>query len=401
MKAFLAALAAVLLTAVAASAGQRSDAASDPTGLAQQQPAPGWTLTPSFLVSRVSDDNVLMTGPGDPPVRDYINVYNPRGDLTYKGARSQFSARWDGAFLRYQDLATLNSFDQHAGIDATRKLSKRNSFVLNASANTSPTTEFLQLSGVPYVRTGTFTDDIRAGVESIVSNRTTITVGAHFGQARFDASQLYANLLLGGNSIGGGVSVRHRVSPRTILTVDADMQHATIGTVEQVFDIQHAVAGVEHELSEGIHVFASGGLSRLSVTDFGPPRTGPSWKLGYVHRIRETVIDVTFNRSYVPSFGFGGTTQNGDLTAHVHLPITRRIYTQDLISFQQQDPLVIAVPQLQSRWIQAAVGYAARSYIRIEAYFAGTRQTFGDTGARLEHNTFGIQVIATKPVRIR
>lgn len=396
----LLAVAAALLTAAAASAGQRSDAGSDPSGSAQGR-APGWSLTPTFLVSRVYDDNVLMTGPGDPAVRDYINVLNPRGDLTYKSARGLFSARYDGAFLVYRDLTTLNSFDQHAGIDATRKLSKRNSFVLSASANVSPTTEFLQLSGVPYVRTGTFTDDVRAGFESIVSNRTTITVGAHFGQARFNDSQLFANALLGGNSFGGGVSGRHRLSARTVLIVDADVQHAIIGSAEQVFDVQHAVAGVEHQLSEGIKVFASGGISRLGVSEFGPPRTGPSWSLGYKQAIRDTLVDVSFNRSYVPSFGFGGTTQNGDLTARVHLPITRRIYTQGLISFQQQDPLVIAVPQLQSRWFQGAVGYSARSYVRIEAYFASTRQTFGGTEARLEHNQFGVQIIASKPVRIR
>src|SRR5438270_619365 len=86
--------------------------------------------------------------------------------------------------------------------------------VLFAAATT---TELLQFNGVPFVRAGAFTDDVRTGVESIMSKKTTVSVEAHFEQARFDASQTYANLLLGGNSIGGDVTVHHRLSERTSL----------------------------------------------------------------------------------------------------------------------------------------------------------------------------------------
>jgi hypothetical protein len=150
-----------------------------------------------------------------------------------------------------------------------------------------------------------------------------------------------------------------------------------------------------------MRAFASGGMSRLGVTDFGPPRNGPSWKMGLVDHYRSTVIDVSFVRSYVPSFGFGGTMQNQEFTARIRIPLTRRLYTQDLVSWRQEDPIAIAVPQLKSRWLQAALGYAANSWFRIEGYYAGTRQTAGLPDQLLDHNQFGIQVIASKPVRIR
>jgi len=400
MKILLAALVVSLLSSAAA-AGQRADAGpSDLPG--ERGPIAGWSVTPTFLVSRMFDDNVLLHGPGDPQSTDYINVFNPRAEVGYTGRRDQVAMRYEGAFIVYNNLNTLNSYDQHASFSSKHRLSKRNSFFANYSAAASPTTELLQLSGIPYVRAGVFTQSMHAGFESQVSKRLSVTVDGYFDQARFDANEVYANILLGGHGLGAGVSLRHRLNDRTSFTADGNIQHETIGTVGQQFDIQHALGGVERQLTEGIRVFAAGGVSRLSETPFGPARIGPSMNFGLSEHIRSTVIDVSYTRSFVPSFGFGGTTSNGNLTARVRLPITRRIYTQDLVSWQQQDPLVIAVPALRSTWIQAAVGYTTTSWFHIEAYFAGTRQTAGrEDGTLLTHHQIGVQVIASKPMRLR
>jgi len=394
--------AVALLAASTATAGQRSDALGDPATGSSQALTPGWSVTPALLVSRTYDDNVLLSGPGDPVEHDTINVVNPRAEIGYFGRTGQLSIHYDGAFVLYSHLGTLNSYDQHASIIGKRRLSKRNSFFMTLSAAAAPTTEMLQLTGVPYVRAGVFTDTLRAGVESQASKRLTIIVGGYFDQARFEVNEIYANVLLGGYGVGASLGMRERISERTSLTLDADAQHDSIGaTGAEQFNIQHVLGGVERQLTEGMRAFASAGLSRLGETPFGPARTGPSFRLGVSEHYRSTIIDVSYERSFVPSFGFGGTTQNGNLTARVRLPITRRLYTQDLVSWQQQDPLVIAVPQLRSTWLQAAVGYTARPELRIEAYFAGTRQTAGRIdGQLLTHNQFGIQVIASKPVRI-
>ena len=393
----------VSLAAATASAGQQSDAlVADPAAGGQPVLA-GWSLIPAVMVSRTFDDNVLLLGPGDPHERDYINVINPQAAATFHGQRSDVSIRYDGAFVLYSRLDTLNSYEQHATVAAKQKLSKHSFFYLNLSAAAAPTTELLQLTGVPYVRAGVFTDAIGAGVEHELSKRLTISLGGYFDQARFAVNEIYANVLLGGYGVGASFNARERISERMSLTLDADAQHDSIGAndVEQ-FNIQHVLGGIDHRVTENMRAFASVGFSRLGETPFGPARTGPSFRFGLSEHYRSTLIDVSYERSFVPSFGFGGTTQNGNLTARVRLPITRRIYTQDLVSWQQQDPLVIAVPELRSTWVQAAVGYAPRPEFRIEAYFAGTRQTAGRVdGQLLLHNQFGIQVIASKPVRIR
>jgi hypothetical protein len=394
-------LAAAFLAATTAAAGQQATSLVDASGSSSAVAVPGWSVTPGLLVSHTYDDNVLLRGAGDQIESDDINVINPRADVTYNGAHSMFLAKYDGAFFAYSRLTTLNSYNQHGSVNARRQLSKRNTFFLDANATAAPTTEYLQLTGIPYVRTGVFTDLVRAGVENTLTERTSLSVDARFEQARFNETDQFASLLLGGDSIAADVNLRHRVSERTTLTADFDAQHASIGSAQEQFDIQHALGGIERQLSEGMRVFVGAGASRLGASSFGPARTGPSVKVGLIERHRDTLFDLSYNRSFVPSFGFGGTTQGEEVIGHLHLPITRAFYTTDLLSWRRSDPLVIAVPRLQTTWFEVAVGYVARPWIRIEGFFNGTRQTSGTPDSLLTHNQYGIQVITSTPVRIR
>jgi hypothetical protein len=372
---------------------------------AQGAPVAGWSLTPSLLFSRTYDDNVLLRGPADPTVSDAINVINPKAEATYHGPRSEFSARYDGAFLAYQQSTGLNSFDQHAGINTRRRLSKRNTIFASASAQQSPTTELLQFIGLPYIRVGSFSDDMSVGLDTVVNKRLSFVTSGHFQQVHFDQNA-FSTLLFGGYTVGGGVGLRERLTARTSLTVDYDFQHATVGSQEDVFDVQNGTVGIDHQLSEGIHVFAAGGFSRVDVSSFGQtPHVAPSWRLGLSDHYRATVIDVGFSRSYVPSFGYGGTLQNEEATASVKMPITRRVYTQAIASWRREDALVLNAPQLRSFWLQAAVGYSARAWFRVEGYYAATRQTVGGLplaapDALMSHDQMGIQLVASKPMRI-
>ena len=403
MKIRLFALVVSLAAASAAAGQQQADPlVTDPVVGGQRGPSAGWSLTPALVMSRTYDDNVLLRGPGDPHEHDAINVISPRGDATYHGRQTDLSFRYDGSIILYNRLDTLNSYEQHGDLLLKHHMSARSSFFTTFSMTAAPTTEVLQLTGIPYIRAGVFTETVHSGFEHQASKRLTVTASGYFDQARFNATGNYENILLGGYGIGGGVSLKERLSERTSLTGDADVQHETIGSAHQQFDIQHVLGGVEHQLSERMRVFAAGGFSRLSETTFAPARTGPSFRIGLSEHYRSTIIDLSYDRSFVPSFGIGGTTQNGSVTARVQMPITRRLYTQNLVSWQQQDPIAIEVPVLRSTWVQSSVGYTASQWFRIEAYFAGTRQTAGrEDGSLLTHNQFGIQVIASKPVRIR
>src|ERR1051326_9082753 len=86
---------AVVLLAAAPAFGQLT-AFGNPTS---QGPISGWTVTPSVLVSRTYDDNVLLRAPEDPKIEDYITIVNPRGEVALQSPRSEFSMRYNGAFL--------------------------------------------------------------------------------------------------------------------------------------------------------------------------------------------------------------------------------------------------------------------------------------------------------------
>ncbi|HET9830412.1 MAG TPA: hypothetical protein VFP91_01825 [Vicinamibacterales bacterium] len=395
------ALAAVVLTAAPAFAGQLTAFGDN----SSQGPASGWSVTPSMMVSRTYDDNVLLRGPGEQTVEDFITILNPKGELVYHGVHSEFAARYDGAFLMYQRSNGLNSFDQHGGLSLRRQMSKRNTVYASANLQQSPTTELLQFIGVPYIRVGSLATDVAGGLETTVSKRFSVVTRGHYQQVHFDDNNFSA-LLFGGYSVGGGVGLRERISAHTTLTADYDYEHATIGTQEDVFNVQNGNVGIDHQLSEGLHVFAAGGFSRLDVGTLGTPQTAPSWRLGLSDHYRATTIDVSFSRSYVPSFGYGGTMQNQEATASIKMPVTRRIYTQGIASWRKEDALVFAAPELRSIWVQAVVGYTARSWVRIEGYYASTHQTAANTGpnifsgALMSHDQVGIQVVAAKPVRI-
>src|SRR6516162_6088215 len=132
---------------------------------------PGWSLTPSLGASQTYDDNVNLQGTGGTPVSDLISTLNPSGTLTYNGPRAQLNARYDGSFLLYRSSTSLDSYAQNGSLSARRRLSARTSLFVGGSISAAPTTELVQLTAVPYVRTGSRAEDARVGIESAISKR--------------------------------------------------------------------------------------------------------------------------------------------------------------------------------------------------------------------------------------
>jgi hypothetical protein len=364
-------------------------------------PPPGWSLTPAMGISQTWDDNVTLKGPGDNPVSDVINVVNPRAELNFNGPRGQLAARYDGSFLLYRSATTLDSYEQHGSIGARRRLTKNTALFLSGGASVAPTTQLLQLTAVPYVRAGARTEDAKVGVESVFSKRLSIVADVHGQEVRFDDNAPFANLLLGGTSVGAGFGLRDRLTESMTFTADYDGQRADIGERHDIFIIQNATIGVERQLTRTTRIVGGVGVARLDAPSFGFSKTGPSYRFGLSRDLRSSVIEVSVFRSFVPSWSFGGTTQNEEATVRLRVPLSRRLYMQSLVSWRNDDPLIEVAPPLRSIWIQGTVGYAARPWMRIEGYYLGTRQTVVAPDALLAHNQIGFQIIASKPVRLR
>jgi uncharacterized protein (PEP-CTERM system associated) len=347
-----------------------------PTASADLQAPPGWSFTPTLAAGSSWDDNVLVRGNGDNAPGDVVNVLDPRAILDFNGTKGQLSASYDGAFVIYRDLNQLNSFDQHGSLFGRRLLRKHFAVFVRNSAASVPTTELAQLVAVPFVRTGSRLEDFHSGFEASFTKYTSAIVSYNFEWVDFDRSAPGASSLLGGHSHGASMTLRHLLNERLALTADYNMQHATLRDNE-TFDVENASAGVEYRLSEFTRVFAAGGISRLDVTQISTNRTGPAWRIGLAHNLRTTTIDLVYLRSFVPSYSFGGTMQNEELTGGVRVPIGRRFYTTSSVSWRRNDPLVSGDLPLRSYWIE------------------------GSFGGVLDRNRIGFQVITAKPMRIR
>jgi hypothetical protein len=392
----------VLLSALTLPATVRAqDSNFVPVPSADSQAPPGWSFTPTLAVGTGYDDNVLLRGNGDSTPGDVINVVNPRGTLDYNGARGQLSATYDGSMLLYRNFNDLNSLDQHGSFFGRRLISRHVALFVRDSAADVPTTELQEFVGVPFVLTGSKLEDLRGGVEASFTKRTSMVVSYDFQWVDFDRTAPGAGSLFGGHSHGATITLKHLVSERLAVTGDYDVQHAILADINQIFDVQNAWAGFEYRVTDLTRVFAQAGVSHLDVTQFGESRTGPAWHVGVDRTFRKAGLDLTYSRSYVPIYGFGGTMQNEEVTGRLQLPLGRRVYTTSALSFRRDDPLTAGMLPLQSWWVEGTIGYALSPRLRFEVFYAGTRQTVDIPGGLLDRNRAGIQFIAAKPMRIR
>jgi hypothetical protein len=360
----------------------------------------GWSATPSLVYSGSWDDNVLFHGRGDASRSDFLNVLNPRGDLEFNGKRTQFSGTYDGAFLLYRELNTLDSYDQRGSVSVRRLLSRHLTLFAGDGFAIVPTTELAQLVGIPFLRTGSRVSDFRGGIEAALTKRFSITTSYQWEWVRFDELPAFPQLR-GGHSQGGLLGLNYKLSSRTALLADADFEHAIVGIDEQTFDVMNAGVGVEHTLTDTLKVSGEVGVSRLGVTELGPARTGPMVRARLLRQFHTAGLDVGYSRSFVPAYGFGGTTDNKELTIRLRLTLSHRIYSQSSLSWRSNDPLTPGALSLRSWWGQASVGYAVQPWVHLEGFYGGLRQTIDRPGGELERNRFGFQIVTSRPVRIR
>lgn len=397
------ALFAALLTA--AVIGPRAVSAQEsnlvPAATANAQAPAGWSLTPSLTYGSSWDDNVLVRGNGDDKVPDLLNVINPRLAADLNGRRGQLSASYDGAFVLYRDRSALDSYDQHMSFFGRRLLSPHLAVFARNNAAAVPTTELSQFIATPFIRTGSRLDDLRTGIEAAFTKRTSIVASYDFQWVKFDQGAAGSAALLGGHSHGATLSFSHRLTERASATAAAELQHATIGSGGQTFDVQNYRAGGDYKLSAQTHVFAEAGISRLGVTRLSAARTGPAVRVGLARQFRAAGFDLLYSRSFVPSYGFGGTMQNEEASARFRLPLSRRLYSTSALSWRRNDPLTDGELPLRSYWLEGTLGYAMTPWIHLEMFYAGTRQTIDRPGGTLDRNRIGFQLTTVKPVRVQ
>jgi hypothetical protein len=363
--------------------------------------ASGWTFTPGVAVGSTWDNNVLFRGRGDDNPNDLLNLVNGHANLDFTGRLGRLSASYNGAFTAFRQLNELNTYDQRAMVSARRRVTPRVTLSGGASATWVPSTEQLALVGVPFVRVGARIEEARGRVEASLSKYTQVSAAFNLVWVEFDETELFTGALRGGRGQGGMFGLRRQVGGRTAITADYDLQFSKISNDTDTFAVQTAWGGIEYQLSERLRFAAGFGASHLAVSELAPSRTGPALRAGLSHNLRRTGLDIGYSRSFVPSYGFGGTQQNEEVTGRLRVVLWRRASARGSVSWNSNESLDLSDLRLRSTQMDATFSYALHRRLQLETFYTAAHQRIDRPGGQADRHRIGVQVVTGYPLRIR
>jgi hypothetical protein len=354
---------------------------------AQEQSTPaGWVFTPGIAVAETWDNNVLLATEGSESAGDFLTAISPRAALGFRGRHSTFHLDYRGSYQLYQELTELNAFDQRMNADYSHRLTPRLSFVAKNSLSKSPTTDEVDIPGVVFRRQGVLMDDFRAGLEAQMNKRTTLNGAYTFQWLEFDDSNVLSPVVEAG--------------PRVTVGGEYEMRHATVDQVRE-FDVQNAMATVDWRLDERLTLSGGAGYSWLTTNRTDDQQSAPAFRISLSRSGARLAWNVGYRRSFLPSFGFGGTFENQEFEAGVYGPISRRLTWSASAAVREADPLTTSELGLRSVWARSSVSYLATRWLRVEGFYVAVFQDSQRPGGEVNRSRAGIQVVTTTRTRIR
>jgi hypothetical protein len=395
-----------LTLALSAAAGLSAQERVGTSNAPEASAAPGWTFTPSFGYVGTYDDNISLFGvrTAEEQNNDFISIYQPSLELAYAGRHSRFGAEYSGSLLNYQTFTALNRWNQRAKIDVRRQETVRLKWSARASAAAMPSTDLIELGGIPYRHTGARTADGRGGVEFRISARDSVSSSITDQVVDFDRPADARALLRGGHVIESLSVWRHRFGGRLSAGTDYSFRRAAISGDAEQFSIHGVESGIEYELSPAWSFSGGAGVVYLESTPTTESRTGPAWRASLDRHVNSSAFHVGYVRSFIPSFGFGGTIQNQEAGVGYRTALfgSRRWYTDHSAVFRDDRPLTSLVEQLPLRSLRtnSVLGFAPQPWVRLEAFYSRVQQSSLRAGGQLYRNRVGFQIVTSKPVRV-
>jgi hypothetical protein len=381
--------------------------AAAPTVVSAQKPAVqdqrpgGWIFTPSIAFAGSWDDNILLANPNETPQSDYGTPINPGATIDFYSRRTQFLGAYSGSFLRYHTLSALNSSSQDIRAALQRRATPRLTWFADEYFTRAPTTDALKVAGLPFYRVGSQMNAAGGGLDAALARHTSLHAGYTLRSVEFEADPRVPQPLEGGHAHEVRVDLTQNLSPR--LTVGGRYE-GTRGVFAQDLDrfqIHTAGGTAEYEVSPGLVVSGLLGLS-LSSDPTAMERTGLAMRFGIMRRDRHASYQGGYERSFIPSFGFGGTFQNEQVTGSVHVPFgLGRAFVDATVGWSNNQALDATQPDLRTVVLSPRFGYYATRWLRIEGFYDRIRQNTQRAGGDLQRNQVGVRLVAAKPVKLR
>jgi hypothetical protein len=400
MRKFIAFVLALHATTLVSAQGQ---------GRPDQSTPPGWVFTPGIAVSESWDNNVLLATEGSESAGDFLTAISPRAGLDFRGRKTTLQFDYRGSYQLYQELSELNAFDQRANASYRQRLSPGWTAFARNSFTKSPTTDDVDVPGVRFRRQGVLLDDFRAGVEARLNPRTSMTAAYNFQWVDFDDEEALVTvdgLRRGGHAHGGSAQLEHTLGPRLRVGGEYDMRHATVDVIRE-FDVMNALATVDWRLSERLELSAGAGYAWLATSETDQRRSAPAFRVSLSRSGQQLAWNVGYRRSFLPSFGFGGTFQNQEFNAGFLAPLTRRLDLSGSVAVRENDPLgpddlaLTDAIGLRSVWARSSVSWLATRWMRIEGYYTAAFQDSQRPGGEVNRSRAGIQVVTSTRMRVR
>lgn len=380
-----------------------------PAAAQEQQPAefdswrvPGWTFVPGLTVGAIYDSNIGVASPPADTGRtdaDELLLAAPFAQLEYYGRRTEFTSGYRGFVRRYMDVDQLNSFDHRMHLSLRRLATKRVTFYLQNSFADVPSTDEVELNGVPFSRTGARSNSFAGSLEARLTRYTDLSVRYENTWVDFERKE---NFLTGGWVNGARAELSRRLNDRSSVGAEYGIRLADLNEGTREITFHDAGGTFRHAIGPHTSFSAAAGLSRLEDRLTGDTRSGPYIRTGITHRGERSTVGASFERMFLPSFGFGGSNQSQELRGFVQMPITRnRTYIQGSAAWRRSNPFVEGELELDTVWIRTTLGYAIARWFRTEGFYAYTRQDSQVTGGEIDRHRLGIQFVVSQPMRIR
>jgi hypothetical protein len=389
----------VLLAVVAAMAPATADAQR----LTEERQVAGWIFTPAVRFGGAWDNNILLADPDSNPPSDYATPVSPSATLDYRGRRTRLSSGYDGSFLMYQTFGELNSSEHRVRGVLEHRATPRLMVFTEGDWARVPTTDALVLSGIPFFRIGSRMASAGGGFESTLARHLVMRGRYTLRRVDFEEDDEFVNAnLLGGHAHEVGVSLNRAVSARLTVGTEYELRRAIITDLDDRVNSHTASGTVQYALTPATTVSGLLGVSRLDAGLLHEPRTGPAVRAGIIHRARLLVLSASYQRSFIPSFGFGGTFQNEEWQGNVHVPFARnRAYVDGSVARFNNDPLVEnQQPSLRSVWLSGTLGYRFTRWLSMEGFYSQSDQSSQRAGGDLGRRQVGFRMHATKPMKL-
>lgn len=387
-------------------ASAASPAAAQPEPWAPERITAGWVFTPSAVFGGMWDSNPTLRNEGVMTTPEVVGLVSPRGEIDFNGRRAKFNLGYAGTLETYNELDELTRYDQRGRFEARYRMTPRLGFRTLTTLNLSPTTDQLDLFGVPYARVGSRMLTSRGGFTFEVTPRTTLTATHEFQWIAFERGPRDAAefaFLRGGHAHSPSAELLYALSRRLKAGATYEYRRTVIDAAEQIIDTHQALGTVQYEAMPGLVVRGNAGAGTLELSDRAGTEVGPSFGGSGSYRTRLITAEAGYERAFIPSFGFGSSVPIRMTFARASGPIARgRLAWSAGYVLRRSEPVAAAGLNiaLDSTRLNLSLGYHLARWLRMDAFYSGTHQVSTAQG-NIDRARIGVQLVTFKPVRIQ